>query len=301
MRCVSKVPRGRMHEGEIETDVDLVRRLLLSQHPQWADLPIEPVSSAGTDNAIYRLGDELAVRLPRIDRAVECVAKEQQWLPFLAPRVPLAIPMPVAVGEPEAVFPYPWGVVKWVPGHLATLDQLDDPVQSALELGAFVRALQAVDPSGGPEHPRGRPVRLQEDMVRFGLAHLRGEVDADAVADAWNRVLAAPDHTGPPVWFHGDLSYLNVLAEHGALTAVIDWGTCAVGDPAIETIIAWSLFPRDARQAYRGAIGVDDATWERGKGWILTGVYGIDYYRDTNPVLVANIVKGIQAVLDDRD
>ena len=136
-------------------------------------------------------------------------------------------------------------------------------------------------------------------MVRIGIDGLRGEVDADAVTEAWKRVVAVPDYDGPPVWFHGDLVHLNLLAQHGELSAVIDWGTCGVGDPTIETRVAWMLFPPDARQAYRAALGIDDPTWERGKGWILTGVYGISYYRDTNPTLVANVIQAIEAVLAD--
>ena len=134
-------------------------------------------------------------------------------------------------------------------------------------------------------------------MVRYGIEHLRGEVDADAVTDAWERVLAAPDHEGQPVWFHGDLSYLNLLARDGTLAGVIDWGTCGVGDPSIEAVIAWSLFPADARNAYREALRFDDAAWERGKGWVLEGVFGIAYYRETNPTLVANLVAAIERVL----
>ena len=293
------VSRSRMHDDEVDTDADLVRRLLASQFPQWAELPIERFQSAGTDNAIYRLGDDLAVRLPRIHWAVDNVAKEQKWLPVLAPHLPLAVPLPVAAGEPEDAFPYPWGVVQWLPGELATLDRLDDPVKAALDLAAFVRALQSIDSTGGPKHHRGLPVRLADEMVRKGIAGIRGDVDADAVAEAWNRIMAAPDYDGPSLWFHGDLSYLNLLAQDGKLTGVIDWGTCGVGDPAIETIIAWSLFPPDARQAYRDALRVDDATWERGKGWVITGIFGVAYYRDTNPVLVADKVRAIDAVLAD--
>jgi aminoglycoside phosphotransferase (APT) family kinase protein len=288
-----------MHATEIETDADLVRALLRSQHPQWADRPIERVESAGTDNALYRLGDDLAVRLPRIHWAVDVVAKEQRWLPYLAPRLPLAVPLPVAAGAPQAEFPYPWGVVQWLPGELATLDRLGDPVLAARDLAAFVRALRAVDASGGPTHQRGAPVRHADRMVRRSVAGLRGEVDGDALLAAWDRVLAAPDYDGPPVWFHGDLAYLNLLAVDGALQAVIDWGTCGVGDPAIEMIIAWNLFTPAARAAYRDTLDVDDATWERGKGWVLTGVMGIPYYRDTNPVLIADKVRGINAVLAD--
>jgi aminoglycoside phosphotransferase (APT) family kinase protein len=293
------VSQPRMHDDEIETDTGLVRRLLVSQYPRWADLPIERIRSAGTDNAMYRLGEDLAVRLPRIRWAVENVAKEWRWLPVLAPHLPLAVPLPVAKGDPEAIFPYPWSIVRWLPGETATLDRLDDPIQAALDLAAFVRALQTIDPTGGSTHHRGFPVRLQEQGVQTGVAGLRGELDGDAVLEAWSRVIGAPDYDGTARWFHGDLAYLNLLAEHGKLTAVIDWGTCGVGDPAIETIIAWSLFPPDARQAYRDALGFDDATWERGKGWVLTGVFGIPYYRDTNPVLVADKITAIEAVLAD--
>jgi aminoglycoside phosphotransferase (APT) family kinase protein len=137
-------------------------------------------------------------------------------------------------------------------------------------------------------------------MVRYGLAHLRSEVDADAVTAAWERVLAVPDHDGAPVWFHGDLSYLNLVARDGKLAGVIDWGTCGVGDPAIEALIAWSFFPADARDGYREALRIDDTTWERGKGWVLEGVFGISYYRKTNPTLVANIVTAIENVLADE-
>ncbi len=289
----------RMHDDEVETDVGLVRRLLESQHPEWAHLRIEPVQSAGTDNAMYHLGAELAIRLPRIHWAINSIAKERTWLPILAPALPLAIPVPVAAGEPEAIFPYPWSVVRWVAGEMATLDRLEDPVQAALDLAAFVRALQSVDPAGGPTIHRGSPVRLQDGGVRHGVAGLQGEVDGDAVLEAWNRALAAPDYDGPSRWFHGDLAYLNLLAQGGRLSGVIDWGTCGVGDPAIETTIAWSLFPPDGRDAYRDALGIDDATWERGKGWVLTGVFGIPYYRGTNPVLVADKIRAIEAVLAD--
>jgi len=295
------VSQPRMHEDEVDTDADLVRRLLASQHPQWAELPIQRVASAGTDNALYRLGDDLAVRLPRIHWAVDCVAKEQTWIPILAPQLPLAVPSPVAAGEPDETFPYPWGIVKWLPGEMATLERLDDPVQAALDLAAFVRDLQAIDPTGGPRHNRGGPIRHADEMVRKGIDGVRDEVDTEALTEAWDRVMAAPDYNGPPVWFHGDLSYLNLLAQDGRLTAVIDWGTCGVGDPAIETIIAWSHLPPDARQAYRDALGVDDATWERGKGWVITGVFGIPYYRETNPVLAADKAKAIEALLADSD
>src|SRR3954454_3893348 len=187
-----------MHDNEVDTDADLVRHLLRSQLPQWAHLPIERVPSAGTDNAIYRLGDELAVRMPRIDWAVDLVTKEQQWLPFLAPQLPMRVPLPVASGHPDDAFPYPWTVVQWLPGEMASVDRLADPVEAALQLANFVRALQAVDPSGGPDHHRGRPVRLGDEIVRKGIARLAQEEDEDldtaAINEAWSRAVAAPAH-----------------------------------------------------------------------------------------------------------
>ena len=159
-----------MHDDEVDTDADLVRHLLASQHPQWDGLSIERVASAGTDNAMYRLGDDLAVRLPRLEGVVETVTKEQTWLPLLAPHLPIAVPLPVAVGKPDRLFPYPWSVVQWLPGELATLDRLNDPVSAALDLAAFVLALQAIDPAGGPTHRRGMPIRRSDTMVIRGSA-----------------------------------------------------------------------------------------------------------------------------------
>jgi aminoglycoside phosphotransferase (APT) family kinase protein len=289
-----------MHADEVDTDEALVRGLLARQHPQWADLPIARVPSAGTDNALYRLGDDLAVRLPRIHWAVAHVAKEQTWLPVVAPRLPLPVPLPVAAGEPDDTFPYPWGIVEWLPGTLASVDQLDDPVDAALELADFVLALRAIDATNGPRHDRGRPIRLGDETVRAGIARLDGDLDVDALIEAWARAIAVPDHDGPPMWFHGDLAYLNLLARDGRLSAVIDWGTCGVGDPAIDTIVAWNLFPPAARAAYRDALGVDDAEWERGKGWVITGIFGILSYRETNPVLAAGKRKAIDALLADE-
>lgn len=290
----------RMHVDEVHTDVDLVRRLLQLQHPQWADLPIERVPSAGTDNAMYRLGDDRVARLPRIGWAVGHVAKEHRWIPFLAPQLPLAVPRPVAVGASTEEFPHPWGVAEWLPGRMATPEALDDPVEAARSLAAFVRALRAVDPTDGPRANRGAPLRLGADAVRRTIAGLDAEVDAEALLEVWDQALAAPEHPGPPTWYHGDLSHLNVLAVDGRPSAVIDWGSSGVGDPAIDLLPAWSILPPGARDVFRDEVGADDAEWARAKGWAVTGVFGIPYYRHTNPVLVADKVHTIEAVLADH-
>ena len=196
-RCSADDP-VRMHVDEVVTDPELVRRLLRAQHPQWAELPITRVPSAGTDNAMYRLGDDLVARLPRIDWAVDNVAKEQRWVPALAPHLPLALPLPVAEGEPTEDFPYPWGIAHWIPGAMATLDELDDPMQAARDLAAFVRALRAIDPTDGPRHSRGASIRRGDRMVREGIAGLDGEVDVDALLRCGRRPSRCPSTLDRP-------------------------------------------------------------------------------------------------------
>jgi len=269
------MPAGRMHADEVETDVPLVRRLLAVQFPQWSDLPIEPVRSDGTDNALYRLGDDMVARLPLIHWAVGQVEKDHRWLPTLAPHVPLAIPVPLARGMPGEGYPWPWSVRRWLPGENATLDRLADPRQAARQLAEFITALQQIDPTGGPapgDLGRGVPLARRDEYTRTAIASCGTLIDADAVTAAWEADLNAPAWDRPSVWVHGDLGAQgagNLLAVEGRLSAVIDFGTLGVGDPACELIVAWSLFEGGARDAFRAALSVDDATWARGRGWAL--------------------------------
>jgi aminoglycoside phosphotransferase (APT) family kinase protein len=275
----------RMHADEVEIDAGLVRRLLAGQFPRWADGPIERVPSSGTDNALFRLGDDLVARLPRVPSAVPGLEKELRWLPELAPLLPVRIPAPVAAGAPDGDFPFPWAVYDWLDG--------DNPILGAGGEGlahdavAFVRALRRIDVAGGPDGGR-RSLARRDEAVREGLAALRGTLDVDAAAAAWDHALAAPAWTGPPVWTHGDLLQGNLLVRGRRLTAVIDWGVAGVADPACDMLIAWSLLSRDGRRVFRDELGVDDATWSRGSGWALAvGLLGIPYYRETNPGFAA--------------
>ena len=290
-----------MHADEIETDVPLVRRLLAAQFPEWAGLPIERVRSAGTDNALYRLGEDLVVRLPRIHWAVDGVGKDMLWLPKLAPLLPVAVPVPLAKGEPAEDYPWTWGVYPWLAGENPAIDSVPDAKSLTNEVADFVKALHRVDLAGGPAARRGRPLaEVQDEEARAALAELKGMIDVDAATAAWNAAIQAPPWTGRPVWVHGDLLAGNLLLEGRRLTGVIDWGGVGIGDPACDLIVAWGLLPRDLRPAFRAKLGVDDETWARGRGWALSvGLIALPYYKDTNPVLAATARHLIREVLAD--
>jgi aminoglycoside phosphotransferase (APT) family kinase protein len=295
-----------MHTDEVETDASLVRRLLATQFPQWSDLPIERIQSAGTDNAIYRLGDDMAVRLPRIHWATAQPEKEQRWLPKLAPHLPLAIPVPIATGNPGEGYPWHWSVVPWMPGEAWTVDRIGDLCEAAADLARFIAALQRIDstdgPPAGPENfYRGVPLATRDAGFRAAVAAAGDMVDAGAMIAAWEAALAAPPWDGPPVWVHGDLSRPgNLIVNDGRLSAVIDFGCLGVGDPACELAAAWSLFSGESRDVFRAALPFDAATWARGRGWALRAVGALPYYQDTNPAIVAGAQHTIAEVLADH-
>jgi aminoglycoside phosphotransferase (APT) family kinase protein len=298
---------GKMHPDELTIDVALVRRLLEGQFPQWADLPIKPFRSAGSDNAIYRLGDDMLVRLPRRPgRTFESLAKESEWLPRLAPLLPLALPVPLAQGSPAEGYPCGWAVYGWLEGETATIDGLADARHAATDLARFLAALQGIDTAGGPspgEHNffRGVPLATRDAAVRSAIASLHGEMDVSAVTEAWEAALRAPEWEGPPVWIHGDFADGNLLTNGGRFSAVIDWGGLAVGDPACDLIAAWSFLSGEAREIFRTALSIDDATWARGRGWALSvALIALPYYWTTNPVRVDYSWHRIGEVLADH-
>ncbi|MBA2643331.1 MAG: aminoglycoside phosphotransferase family protein [Actinobacteria bacterium] len=295
-----------MHADEVDTDVALVGRLLATQFPQWADLPIEPVPSAGTDNALFRLGDEMVVRLPRRERTSGTLDKERQWLPRLAPLLPLAVPVPLADGMPAERYPFEWSVYRWLKGENATMECITDLNQLATDLAQFVAVLQDIDPTGGPfpgEHNffRGLPLATRDAPTRAAIVSLRGAIDVGAVTTAWELALRSPEWEQPPVWIHGDLDSRNLLVEEGRLTAVIDWGGLGVGDPACDVMVAWKVLSADTREIFRTALVVDESTWARARGWALSqALVALSYYTlETNPVLVLEAQRWMAEVLAD--
>lgn len=294
-----------MHPDELTITVPLVKELIASQFPHWADLLITPVPSAGTDNSLFRLGDNMVVRLPRIHWAIEQVKKEQQWLPRLSPFLPLAVPLPLGKGVPSANYPWHWSVYSWVVGENATIERIADPQQAAFTLAGFIRTLQGLDTTGAPvpgthNFGRGVPLAERDDNTRLAIASLGDRVDAKAATSVWESGLAAPVWDKPPVWIHGDLQAGNLLVRKGELVAVVDFGGLGIGDPACDLIVAWNLFPPDTHASFRVVLEVDDATWKRGRAWALSvALIALPYYWDTNPALAAASRYTIAQVLAD--
>jgi aminoglycoside phosphotransferase (APT) family kinase protein len=278
----------RMHAAEIHIDEPLVRRLLTSQFPQWADLPLKHVRSAGTENALYRLGTDRVVRLPRIKSAVKSVEKEQEWLPRLVPHLPIPIPVPLAMGSPGEGYPFQWSIYTWLEGESPTLSSITDVDALTGDVVRFVDALHRIDLPDGPPSHRGAGLKVQDTEARAALAELEGIIDCDAAASAWDEALTVMAWSGEPVWIHGDLLPGNLLLREGRLTGIIDLGALGVGDPACDMIVAWGLLPPAARDDFRAAIHVDDATWARGRGWALSiGLIALPYYKHSNPEFAA--------------
>ncbi|MFC8598572.1 aminoglycoside phosphotransferase family protein [Isoptericola sp. NPDC057191] len=288
-----------LHDDEVPVTPDDVRRLVAAQHPRWAGLPVTPVQEFGTDHLLFHLGDELVARMPKTAWAGEHALADARWLPRLAPHVPLTVPAPLAVGDPDDDYPFHWSVVPWVPGA-AIADPLDpgaapnlDLGPAATDLGAFVAALRDVDPSDGPVKDgtgRGVPLARLDADVRRATDECGDRVDRGAVLRAWDAALEAAADPVPGTWLHGDLMPGNLLASGRRLTAVIDWGALGVGDPAADLPPAWWLFSGRDRDVFREAAGagpggdLDDGAWARGRGWVLVqGVIALPYYWDRWP------------------
>jgi len=268
---------------------ELVSRLVATQFPQWAGLPVRPVDVDGWDNATFRLGEHMSVRLPSSQAYVEQVEKEHRWLPILASQLPLPIPEPLAKGEPGCGFPRPWSVYQWIDGLTAEVGYIASLTEFAADVANFLAALYKVDPAGGPlpgthNFFRGGPLAHYDAETRAALAALGGHIDAGLAAEVWEEALAAR-WDGRPVWFHGDAQPGNLLLDSsGRLSAVIDFGTSGIGDPACDTTIAWTFLSEESQCVFKERLPVDQATWTRGRGWaIWKAMIVLVDQLDTNP------------------
>jgi aminoglycoside phosphotransferase (APT) family kinase protein len=296
---MSTVTGSKLHEDEVHISLAVVKSLVATQLPQWSDLPLTEVRPSGTVNTIYRLGADLAVRLPRVERYVVSLTNELAWLSRLAPQLPIAVPEPVASGKKGSGYPFPWAVYRWLDGEPYADDRVTNETDAAARLAQFVGALRAVDPAGAPRSHRDERITA-DPFTQSSIDDLPDALDRAAVADAWQHALTAPPWDRAGVWTHGDLIPPNLLVRDGALAAVLDFGGAGVGDPAVDVIPAWSLFGRDGRAAFRAALGVDDETWDRARALALRqAIRLVPYYRETHPEFAAMGARTIARVLDD--
>lgn len=257
----------------VKVDEATVAALVADQFPQWADLPITRVRPGGWDNRTFRLGDALLVRMPAADHYLAQVEKEQTWLPRLAPALPLPIPAPVAVGAPGHGYPFPWSICAWIAGETVAAAEGLDHGLLAEDLADFLLALHAIDASEGPaagahNFHRGGDPAVYDGQTRAAVETLGGQIDGAAALALWEAALATR-WDRPPVWIHGDVAPGNLLVRNGRLAAVIDFGTCGVGDPACDLAFAWTVLEDAARDTFRQRMSLDDDTWLRGQAWAL--------------------------------
>lgn len=301
-----------MHDDEFPTSVNLVRGLLEARFPQWASLPITPVSSTGTSNAMFRLGEEMAVRLPLRPGSEPSLRKEMRWLPELAPALPLVVPTPVAIGDPTQNYSSAWAVVPWLPGEDGSEVAEADSAKTARDLARFLGALHglpvAIDAPRSASSPsdRGAPLAARDEVVRHYAERARHLTDADVVLAIWDEALEAPTWDEPGVWIHGDIAAGNLLFIDGQLSAAIDWSPMAVGDPAADLIVAWEMFGSGSRSMFLEEVdavapyAVDEAMVARARGWTMsTAIMALPYYEHTNVFMVDQAQRKIAALLSD--
>lgn len=281
----------KLHADEVDIDSDLVRRLVAQQFPVFSELPVSALQTTGTVNAIYRLGADLCVRLPRVARWAGGLDRECTWLPRLARGLTLQVPEPVAKGAPTSEYPFSWAIFRWIQGQPYAADRVDDERQVAADLAQFVAQLRRNDlPPLNDETPYGGrpPLAEQDAATRKWIAQSGDLIDGPAVTAAWDDALTGPAWDGTYSWIHSDLAPPNLLVADGRLRAVIDFGATGLGDPAADLNPAWSVFGQAGRTIFRHLVGADDDCWRRGRGIAISIAVGlVPYYLVSNPALSA--------------
>ena len=289
-----------MREGEIEISVSLVKKLIREQFPKWADLPIEPVPSMGTDNALFRLGDTTQIRLPRIDWAANNIDKEFTWLPQIASFISTPITTPLYKGNPIEEYPYHWAIYDWLEGENPKSCCADCGSDFVENLANFLKETREINLPDSPRASRGTPLIKRDEPTRKALKELAGVVDTRLAAHIWDNALKIPYWDKPPVWVHGDLLPGNILIKDGKLSGVIDFSCMGLGDPACDLIVAWNLLDAKRRMLFRDLLPVDENTWIRGQAWAMSqSLLILPYYKDTNPGLVETANYTLEEIFSD--
>jgi aminoglycoside phosphotransferase (APT) family kinase protein len=289
---------SRLHDDELTLDLPLVRSLVHSLSPSYDDLPLRRLAASGSTNALFRLGDDLLVRLPRQPGGTATIEKERRWLPAVSPALEVAVPEIVAVGDPGFGYSECWSIVRWLDGDLPTLPQPGEAPRHGLagDLAAVVRGLREVDVPkevlGDPDLRwyRGEPLASMDDDVRRLLRECREidglDLDLEACEEFWDQAMSLPGvhDVVEPRWYHGDLQAENLLVRDGRLAAVLDFGGLSLGDPTVDLVVAWELLDPEARSTFRESVGVDEETWLRGRAWVMPlALMTFPYYGATMP------------------
>lgn len=297
-----------MHENEQEITLELVRSLLKKQYPQWAELKLQPIRSSGTDNALFRLGDQYVVRIPRIEWSPSSVTnginKEWLWLPQLAQHLKTPVSEPIFKGEPNETYPWPWSITKWNDGHNPAFEKENEYEELAVDLAYFLNELHRIElPKMGPLSRRGVPLKEQNKETTEAIHALEDDMDTKPLASLWEQLANTPKWNKPPVWMHGDLLPGNILIQNNRLSAVIDFADVGLGDPACDLIVAWSLLNEHSRAVFRKhLVNIDEHTWKRGQGWALSiALIIIPYYKNTNPVLTSVARRMIEQLILSKE
>lgn len=266
-------PYFDLKKEDIVIDVSLVRRLIASQFPDWKGLPIDPVATSGWDNRTFHLGKKMSIRLPSAAEYALQVEKEHEWLPKLAPLLPLSIPIPLAMGMPQYGYPWKWSIYRWLDGETVASARIDDLTGLATDLASFLKAFHKIDAVGGPlpglhSFYRGGSLSVYDTETRSSIASLKDKIEINQTSEVWESALSS-SWENQPVWVHGDISPGNLLVCDRRLSAVIDFGQLAVGDPACDLAINWTLFHGKSREVFQKTLSLDKATWARARGWAL--------------------------------
>ncbi len=276
-----------MHKNELEIDEELVRMLLKTQIPNWANLPLKRIPSSGTDNALFRLGNEYIVRLPRLLGANDNILKEYVWVPQIAQLLKISISKPLFKGTSGEIYPSFWMIIRWSEGYNPDFEQENEYRLLAKELASFLNELHGIELTNGPFSRRGVSLKEIDQETNNAISQLEDEIDIQAVTQLWEGLRDVPFWNKAPVWIHGDFLPGNILIQNDHLSAVIDWSDVGIGDPACDLIIAWSLLNKNSRKIFKGSLeNMDEDTWQRGRGWALSiALIMLPYYKYSNPVL----------------
>ena len=256
----------------MDITVDLAKKLIFEQFPQWSHLEIKPVKNSGHDNRTFHLGDDLTIRLPSGKEYEPQIQKEAKWLPVLAQPLSLPITAPVAKGKPTPEYPLAWSINRWLVGETVTHTNVDLQ-KFAIELARFLKELEAINAENGPQAGahnfyRGGDLAVYIEEFEQALTQLPAGPQRNHYQDIWTTALATKWEK-KPVWVHGDIAVGNLLVNDGHLSGVIDFGILGTGDPACDLVMAWTFFDSKSRKAFKEEMGLDDTTWQRGKGWAL--------------------------------